>query len=263
MLIVNADDLAMTPGANAGIFKGFDEGIITHASIMANCDYFDEAIDGIKQRPELGIGIHFNLTYGRSLTENPLISDSNGLFNLSYSQLLLNKDEKFLEAVEAEWKAQINKVKQNINKKITHIDSHRHIHLIPHIYPIVVKIAKQYNIQRIRLVKENFLNSLLLTKKANFFLNGGIIKYILLKSFSYINAKNDDFYKDILFYSILYTGVISKEIILKLESRPDTYEIMVHPSITELDLNIKFYDENEKEYRVSNDRKSELKAVLR
>ena len=262
MLIVNADDLAMTPGANAGIFKGYDEGLITHASIMANCDYFDEAIDGLQKREELGLGMHLNLTYGNSLTKNPLISNEKGEFNLGYKDLLLTKNSAFLEAIEGEWEAQILRVINATNRKLTHIDSHRHIHLIPHLYPIAIKLAKKYEINRVRLVKEGIFNSLALTKRANFILNGGIIKYSLLRSFSIIDAKYEDFYKNINFYSILYTGVVSKEILQKLKNSSKIYEIMVHPSIIELDKDVYFYDKAEKAYRVSEDRVKELEAVL-
>ena len=46
--IVNADDLGMTPGTNKAIFDGHDNGYINSTSIMTNCDYFNEAIHGLK-----------------------------------------------------------------------------------------------------------------------------------------------------------------------------------------------------------------------
>ena len=52
-LIINADDLGITPGTNNAIFYGHDNGYITHASIMANCDYFNDAIIGIKKKKKI------------------------------------------------------------------------------------------------------------------------------------------------------------------------------------------------------------------
>jgi predicted glycoside hydrolase/deacetylase ChbG (UPF0249 family) len=229
---------------------------------MANCDYFDETIKGIKERPNLNIGMHLNLTYGKSLSNSPLLTNSKGEFNLGYKDLLLNKDKKFLEAIKIEWDMQIQRVLNCINLNLTHIDSHRHIHLIPHLYPIVIELASRYSINRVRLVKESFWSSLKLTKKANFILNGGVVKYALLKSFSYIDKKYKDLYKDINFYSILYTGVVDKTILQALQYSSKTYEIMVHPSIVNHDKDIYFYDEAEKEYRVSKNREKELDAIL-
>ena len=64
-VIVNADDLAITPGTNKAVFYGFDNGHINSASIMSNCDYFLETLPEIKSRKNLKIGVHLNLTYGR------------------------------------------------------------------------------------------------------------------------------------------------------------------------------------------------------
>ena len=263
MLLINADDLGMTLGANRAIFEGYDKGGITHTSIMANCDYFDEAMEGVNERTDLGLGMHLNITYGKPLMKSSYYCDMNGIFNLSYFDLLKNRDHNFLAAVEEEWEAQIKRVLNSSNmKKLTHIDSHRHVHMIPHLYKIVVKLAKKYNVERIRLMNEKLLHSLLLTKRFNFFRNGGIAKYFLLRSFSSCDAKYANFYGDIKFYSILYTGVISDDVIQKLIHAKETYEIMVHPSYTKLDGNVHFYDAAEKAYRLFHGREKELEAVL-
>jgi len=261
--IVNADDLGMTPGTNKAIFKGYDAGMITHTSIMANSDYFSEAIDGLQNRKGLCVGMHLNLTYGKALHLNSIYNDAQGIFNLGYLKLLVlsthNKD--FLKAVEIEFEQQILRV---IDKglTLTHIDSHRHIHLIPGIYRIVVKLAKKYNVPRVRLINENMISSISLSGRYNFILNGGIIKYFLLRTFTAIDARHANFYKNINFYSILYTGVVTQDIIQKVSASGNNYEIMVHPGILELDKEVIFYDHDEKSYRMSTEREDELNAVL-
>ena len=262
MLIVNADDLGMTPGANQAIFDGCDAGAITHTSIMANADYVDEAITQLKERPVIGLGIHLNITYGKPLLVNPLYCNADGVFNLSYKTLLLRKDTLFLEAIEKEWEAQIHSIIESIDKKLTHIDSHRHVHLIPHLYPIVMKLAKQYTIPRVRLIKENIFHSLYVTRRFNFIANAGIVKYLLLRFFTFINQKHAALYTDMKFYSILYTGVIGKNVLASLQACDNTYEVMVHPSYPALDKEVTFYDEAEKTYRISPDRYQELQQVL-
>ncbi len=262
-LIVNADDLAMTPGTNKAIFKGYDNGVITHTSIMANGDYFAEAIEGLQSRKDLGVGMHLNLTYGKALHFNPLYNDTLGVFNLGYLNLLTKSasNKIFLEAVEKEFEQQILRV-SDTGLFITHIDSHRHIHLIPGIYRIVVKLALKYDIPRIRLINENMIDSFLLSRRVNFILNGGIIKYLLLRTFTAIDSSHANLYKNIKFYSILYTGVVTKDILQKLKNSNNDYEIMVHPGMTVWDKDVIFYDEDEKNYRMSKDREDELHAVL-
>ena len=263
LLIVNADDLGMTPGTNKAIFKGYDDGMITHTSIMANSDYFSEAVEGLQDRKKLGVGIHLNLTYGKALHFSPLYNDVQGIFNLGYLKILAlsTHNKAFLEAVEVEFEEQILKVRDT-GLTITHLDSHRHIHLIPGIYRIVAKLAVKYNIPRVRLINENMIDSFRLSGRYNFILNGGIIKYLLLRTFTAINAGHTNLYKDIKFYSILYTGVVTGDILQKLKNSDLNYEVMVHPGITELDRDVLFYDQDEKSYRVSTDREDELDAVL-
>ena len=262
-IIVNADDLGMTPGTNEAIFEGYDSGMITHTSIMANGDYFSEAVEGLQNRKELGVGMHLNLTYGKALHFSRTYNDEQGVFNLSYLKLLALSvyNKKFLEDTEEEFEQQILRV---INKEliVTHIDSHRHIHLIPGIYLIVVKLAKKYNIPRVRLINENMIDSISLSGKYNFILNGGIIKYLLLRTFTAIDASHANLYKNINFYSILYTGVVTGDILHKVKTSGKNYEIMVHPGILELDKEVIFYDEGEKSYRMSKEREDELNAVL-
>ncbi len=263
-MIVNADDLGMTPGTNIAIFKGYDDGCITHASIMANGDYFDDAIDGVIKRENLGIGLHLNITYGKAIIEDSLYCDNEGYFNLGYKDLLLQKDPSFLLAIEKEWNAQISLVVSSLPEEriLTHIDSHRHIHIIPHFYPIVIKLAKRYDIERVRLIKESLIDSIRMTKKFNFILNGGIVKYILLKLFTISNLKHGDLYEDRSFYSILYTGVVDGEILKRVLKSRKRYEIMVHPGYPHLDKDIPFYDKDEKSYRMSDNRIKELEAVV-
>ena len=67
---------------------------------------------------------------------------------------------------------------------------------------------------------------------------------------------------DCRFYSILFTGVVHKDVFERLTSSVHNYEVMVHPGITELDSKVIFYDKNEKAYRLSKDRESELRAIL-
>jgi len=262
-VIVNADDLGMTPGTNSAIFKGFDEGYITHTSIMANADYFDDAIEGLDDRKELGVGMHLNLTFGKSLHFNTLYNNAEGVFHLSYLKLLfLSYNKVFLKSIEQEFEKQIMRVLDK-GIKLTHIDSHRHIHLIPGIYHVVIKLARKYNISRVRLINENIFDSLSLSQRYNFILNGGVIKYLLLRTFSVINRKHADLYKNIKFYSILYTGVVTHDIIRKINQLNEEYEIMIHPGINILDKNVFFYDnKGEKAYRLSKDREDELNTVL-
>jgi predicted glycoside hydrolase/deacetylase ChbG (UPF0249 family) len=109
--IVNADDLGISPGTNKAIFHDHDKGYINSTSIMTNCDYFNEAINGLKARKDLKAGIHLNLTYGKSLSGSFMLCNKYGFFNLSYLKILYKSivSKSFLAEVEDEFELQINK----------------------------------------------------------------------------------------------------------------------------------------------------------
>jgi predicted glycoside hydrolase/deacetylase ChbG (UPF0249 family) len=230
---------------------------------MSNGDFFKEAVKGLEVRTDLNVGIHLNLTYGKALKSDSLFTDDKGIFNLGYFDILLKsmQSKVFLVAVKEEFEAQIVHL-LDAGLTLSHIDSHRHIHLIPKLYDIVIELAKKYNINRVRMVNENILTSMSVTKKCNFIVNGGLIKFFLLKIFTKINMKKENFYKNISFYSILYTGVVEKDIFKQLYKKNNLFEVMVHPGIGDLDKDIFFYSEDEKKYRLSPNREKELKAVM-
>lgn len=262
-LIINADDMGMTKGTNRAIIKAFDVGRVTHTSLMTNLDHTAEAITSIQARPNLSIGIHLNLTYGKPIINSSLYCDENGYFNLNYIDLVLKSitNKIFLKVIKKELEAQIT-VAINNNIKITHLDSHRHIHMIPSIYKIVYKLSEKYNIPRVRLIKENINYSIKISNSLNFITNGGFIKYLLLKLFTCINQKYGDKYNNRIFFSILYTGTINKKMISSIMSYGKKIEIMIHPNYTSDDANHIFYDIDEKKYRLAHDREIELEALL-
>ena len=63
-LIVNADDLGWTEGVNRGIAEAHRKGLVTSTSLLANGQAFASAIEVARANPELGVGVHLNLSDG-------------------------------------------------------------------------------------------------------------------------------------------------------------------------------------------------------
>ena len=142
-VIINADDFGHSKNVNEAIMISHKEGILSSTSLMANMDGFNNAVYEIyPQIKTIDIGFHFNLTEGKSLSKNKLLCDTNGYFNNGFLSILLKSgDKKFLNAVEEEFRIQIEKTLNEVN--ISHIDSHRHIHAIPAIFQITKKLAEE------------------------------------------------------------------------------------------------------------------------
>jgi chitin disaccharide deacetylase len=108
--------------------------------------------------PGLGLGVHLNLSGGAPVAEpeavNSLVNDS-GQFDGGPESLLLRiaKRDVMLREVEQEWDAQIDKVK-SAGIEPTHLDGHKHVHMLPGLFEIALRLAKRHGIGAIRVAHE-------------------------------------------------------------------------------------------------------------
>jgi len=68
-LIVNADDLGWTEGVNRGIVEAHRRGLVTSTSLLANGRAWESALATSREYPELGIGVHLNLSDGPPIAD--------------------------------------------------------------------------------------------------------------------------------------------------------------------------------------------------
>jgi hopanoid biosynthesis associated protein HpnK len=157
-LIVNADDLGWTEGVNRGIAEAHRNGIVTSTSLLANGAAFASGVELARATPGLGLGVHLNLSDGAPVAEpeavNSLVNDS-GQFDGGPESLLLRiaKRDVMLREVEQEWDAQIDKVK-SAGIEPTHLDGHKHVHMLPGLFEIALRLAKRHGIGAIRVAHE-------------------------------------------------------------------------------------------------------------
>lgn len=60
-LIINSDDYGVCHSINEGVIRGFREGILTQASLMVPCPWFEEAVALAKEHG-IPVGVHFTAT---------------------------------------------------------------------------------------------------------------------------------------------------------------------------------------------------------
>lgn len=231
-LIINADDLGFSLGVNQAILKANKEGFLSHASLMANTQFFDHAVkEIIPQCPQLNVGVHVNLTCAKALFSKNILTE-NGLLNNTFVKLLFKrKSKKVLESLEKEIELQILKIKES-EIKISHIDGHEHVHVIPSINKIVRKLAKKYEIERVREINEGLFESWKFNGKTASVSN--VIKLLLLKFLSLFNENSGK----IGFYSMLNTCEINGDNLFDFLKNSKTYdmvEVMLHPALNSFD----------------------------
>ena len=237
-LIINCDDLGVSKEANLGITDCLLKKKATSASIMANGEFFDHALTNIKEKvPDNWFGLHLNLTEGSALNSDSIkiLTDKDFKFNKEPSAFFLmnlNRKKEIIDnLIYLEFKAQILKVKK-AGIRISHFDSHEHIHHSPFIYRILKKLGDEFGINKIRLVKESIILRNLFKDFGYKFMSKNYVKLFLLNYCS--NRIKDGFFlSPNYFYGILNSGKIEiDEFFLYLNKikQDSVIELCIHPA---------------------------------
>ena len=140
-LVVNADDFGFTADVNEGILRSYLEGIVRSTSLMANGAAFEQAVRIAHRHPDLGVGCHLVLVQGDSVA--------------ALGSQLPSSVSAFVAALPSravmvgEFRAQIERLLRH-GVRPTHLDTHKHLHLLPPVLHAVTTVADEYSIRWIR-----------------------------------------------------------------------------------------------------------------
>jgi hopanoid biosynthesis associated protein HpnK len=247
-LIVNADDLGWTEGVNRGIAEAHRNGIVTSASLLANGAAFRSGVELARATPGLGLGVHLNLSDGAPVAGRDLVTtllNERGELQAKPESLLLRLARRsvLLEEVEREWDAQIRKVR-DCGIALTHLDGHRHVHMLPGLFEIALRLAKRHGIAAVRVShEESSLRAALSTgskQKGTVVMKQGVqargLK--LLAPDAREQAERAGIATADYFCGIAQTGELTREGVLRLmEILPEgTTELMCHPGYVDAEL---------------------------
>ncbi|HVH71103.1 MAG TPA: ChbG/HpnK family deacetylase, partial [Candidatus Dormibacteraeota bacterium] len=103
-------------------------------------------------------GVHLNLSDGAPVADRKSVSsllDGKGNLVDGPESLLLKRvlRKLVLNEVETEWDAQIQKVR-DAGIRPTHLDGHKHVHMLPGLFEIALRLAKKHGIEAIRVSLE-------------------------------------------------------------------------------------------------------------
>jgi predicted glycoside hydrolase/deacetylase ChbG (UPF0249 family) len=147
-LIINADDYGRTPGISAGIRQAHLQGVVTSTTCMMNLPSVgSDLIVAMKECPDLGLGVHLNLTYGQPLTDSvksSIIVNMDGRL-LGLEGLLERLPRLEMDQVEGEWRAQVERFVTVTGKYPTHLDSHHHMSFFTReLFSLMIRLAGEY-----------------------------------------------------------------------------------------------------------------------
>ena len=138
-LVVNADDFGFTRDVNAGIVEAHRNGILTATTLMAaggaTSDAFDDAVRLARETPSLDIGCHLVLVGapGFPLTV-PRLVRAVALGRIRIYDELARQVRRIVDA----------------GLHPTHLDTHKHTHMLPPVLEAVARISEEYRIPWVR-----------------------------------------------------------------------------------------------------------------
>ncbi|HXM42926.1 MAG TPA: polysaccharide deacetylase family protein [Bryobacteraceae bacterium] len=151
LLIVHADDLAVSHSQDRASFAALDRHAASAASIMVPCPWLTEVATYAKAHPDADLGLHLTLTSEwQSYRWGPVASRDQvpGLLgpdgNLWPDVPFVTKHASAAE-VEKEIRAQIERAMQ-VGIHPTHLDSHMGTLFNPAYFALYVKVAREYGL---------------------------------------------------------------------------------------------------------------------
>jgi chitin disaccharide deacetylase len=158
-LVVNADDLGLSPGINRAVIDCHTKGILTSASLLANTAGFEDAVSRCARCEGLGVGVHLNILRGQPVSQPArvasLLGSDGGFLNdlpRLWARFALGRVD--CQHLKCEVREQIRKTVDR-GVRVTHLDTEKHSHLLlPGYAAVVLEAARYFGIRVVRRVNE-------------------------------------------------------------------------------------------------------------
>ncbi|TKB90015.1 MAG: ChbG/HpnK family deacetylase [Nitrospira sp.] len=219
-VIINADDFGLNAYVNDRIFDLMSRRCITSATLIANAPAVEEAVRRVPRDGNCSIGVHLNLTEFQPLTPPKDIGilgsclDQKGCFAGEESLRTAKLTSQLKKAIFTELCLQVEKI-LSLGVKISHFDSHNHVHTIPALFSVVKRVQRHFGIRKVRTTWNVFppsykaSQSLILKKR---------IWDLALRHW-YHTVTTSGFTSFAMFYDLVKTTSLNF----------DSIELMVHP----------------------------------
>jgi len=224
-LIVNADDYGYFSCVTKGILVGAMEGVVTATGIMANSPGLDKHLKHFAKIDTLDVGIHLNLSHGEPLTDRmrDLLLTWGGVFPSKFQiATAILKGKIPHSVVEEEWRAQIMRCIEGGIQPLF-LNSHEHLHMLPGLFAITVKLANEFGIQHIRHSSPEWEATRDISEW---------VRNLILGGTSVMTPTRSRHYKNVRFIGASRSGKLSMEYFrrkLPQLEKGFVYELMCHP----------------------------------
>ena len=152
-LIVNADDIGYTEAVTDTILDCHENGIVTSATLMVNMPGAEYAAKRAIDHPELGIGLHLNLTEGHPIAAPGdvagLLDEEGRLLDNGPQTRNLWRNDAAYASVRTEIHAQMQRL-IDLGVEPTHCDSHHGIHKLPVVCRALASVLEEFRVPKLR-----------------------------------------------------------------------------------------------------------------
>lgn len=157
-LVVTADDAGLHAGMTLGALQAHDRGLVTAVSVVAGGAALEPALEQLRDRPGLDAGVHLTLVGERPLSppgEVPSLLGRGGAFLPHVRDFALRYALGGIAAaeVETELRRQIERLLAG-GLTLVHANSHQHLHVLPRVFGVVLRLAEEYRIPFVRIPRE-------------------------------------------------------------------------------------------------------------
>ncbi|MBN2612093.1 MAG: ChbG/HpnK family deacetylase [Bacteroidales bacterium] len=240
-VIITADDLGIDSNINKGIIESYKNGLLTSTALLMNVPETNEGIKLAKENPGLETGIHLSIVEGISLRG----VHSTTTDNISYfdNKICLTRDWKHLLKKYFTGRLNFTELEEELDLQfcaflehfstIPFVNGTQHMHLMPAVWKIVLKLAKKYDVKAVRLPGLGMPSRLWMNKRLPFLIP--------------FQALGEMHKKDCRKTGIKYPGDVlglqfsghtdeSKLIFLLENIHSETVEIVMHPGYESMKL---------------------------
>jgi len=217
--------------------------VLTSATMMANAHAFGEAASLAKAQPALKTGCHIVLIDGDPVSRNlTTLTNGSSRFCSSLKEFALAAVRHRLSAdeIQREAEAQIRKI-QSLDITVSHIDSHKHTHMFPHVLRPVLRAARTCGIRAVRNPFEplrTWPGGMLLGAPALWLRCAGVMTFQMFAAEFRRALKEEGMLSTDGTVGIAATGKLDQKMLLSiLKGLPEgTWELVCHPGYSDADL---------------------------
>jgi len=153
-LVLTADDAGLAGPLSRRIASLLASGRLTATSLLPCAPAFGVAVEALLASGVAEAGVHLCAVGGETpLSPVPAVPTMapGGRFPLAWPAVAARAASFRLRAaeVEREWEAQVVAVRE-AGFRVTHLDSHQHLHLLPSLLPVALSLARRFGVPFVR-----------------------------------------------------------------------------------------------------------------